>query len=59
LFLEHDFRRFDYSRDGVAYLELHFFGASPSDYTFDEVSADAYHNVRHHAAELEFRNFAF
>lgn len=51
--LKHHFGRLDHDLNFVAYFERHFLGAFTGDYTFDEVLSDAYHNMRHYAAELK------
>jgi hypothetical protein len=59
IFLQHDFRGFDYGGDFVADLQLHFIGAAFSDYALDEVLADANDDISHYSAELKLNNFAF
>jgi hypothetical protein len=59
LLFEHDFRGFDYGRNGVAYLEAHFNRASPGDHAFDDVVANLDDDMSHHAAKLEFSDFSF
>jgi len=60
LFLfQQDFRGLDHRRNRVANLEVHLFGASSGNYTFDEVVSNTDNDVSHNSAELELCNFSF
>ena len=58
IFLQHDFRGFDYGGDRVAGLQIHLFGASSGYDAFDEVLANLNDDVGHDPTELKFRDFS-
>jgi hypothetical protein len=58
LLLQHHFRGFDYCRNRVANLQLHFFSAAPGYYAFDQIFAHPYHYMSHDPTELKFFNFS-
>jgi hypothetical protein len=58
IFLQHDFRGFDYGSDRVADLQIHLFGASSGYDAFDEVLANLNDDVGHDPTQLNFRDFA-
>src|ERR1700676_779583 len=59
LFFQQNFRGLNHRRNRVAHLEVHLFGASPGDYTFNEVVSDTDNYVGHNSAELKLSNFSF
>jgi hypothetical protein len=59
LFFQQDFCGLNHRRNGVSHLEVHLFGASSSDYTFNEVVSDTDNDVGHNSAELKLSNFSF
>jgi hypothetical protein len=58
-FLQHYFRGLDHRRNGIAYLEFHFLGASLRDYTFDHIFANADRHVSHNAIHFKLDNLPF
>jgi hypothetical protein len=58
ILLEHYFRGFNHSGDGIADLQLHFFGAASSYYAVDDVVADSDQDMGHHVPELELLDLA-
>lgn len=59
ILLQHYFRGLDDGRHRVADLQLHFVGAAFRDHAFNQVFANAYGDMRHDAAELDFFHFSF
>jgi hypothetical protein len=55
--LQHHFCGFDYRRNCVANLQLHFFRAPPGYHAFDKIFAHANHYMSHHSTKLKFFNF--
>lgn len=51
---QHDLGGFDNRGNGVADFELHFLRASPSDYAFDQILANADDHMGHYPAKLDF-----
>lgn len=56
---EHHFGGLDDGGDFVSHLQFHFIRAAPGDHAFYYIVTDTDHDMGHHAAQLDFRNFAF
>jgi hypothetical protein len=59
VFFEHHFGGLDDGRDFIADLQLHFIDAALGNYALHYVLADLHYDVRHYAAKLNFKDFAF
>ena len=59
VFLEHDLGRLYDHLHSVAFLKRHVLSAPSRDYALDEVLANAYCDVCHHSAKLDFFDGSF